>query len=304
MRHKRKSRQPHELQAQAEPREARPSGATRITPDVHAASHAEQTVWLSLPITRRNAPLAKVPSIVVDASYLQAVAAERARVNARRSKLALVAVGAFLCGSLSVPLALKLVRPVARLATTTHQAKVGAAPPPSLPVSATPQSEPPQRAVIVMDLRNASRYVRAAEALRQAGRVEEARPVLERVLSARPGHPASLAAMAALELDSGNPALAVHWAQLAVRSLPSSIKYGELLSRASAAASVHAESSAVGAPLGQPGTQPRIVRARSLSLASAAHEPGMSLTFASTREPHLAWRRSRADLALLRGETD
>ena len=245
MRHQYKPQQPkepQELADLAQPREARPSGAIRIAPDADVPGEDEQTLRLSVPITRANAPVPVVPSILVDAYYLQAVSSVAARMRARRRNLTLAAACAFLCGALAVPLATDLVRRMAAPATATNVAKnVGTSlRTPPMPMSASPDSERPHRTR--MDQRDAARHVHGAQELRRAGRVQDARRLLADVLKDRSGYPPALAAMAELELDRDQAVLAVRWARLAVRALPSSIESWDLLGRAYTAAGRHTES--------------------------------------------------------------
>lgn len=258
MRQQHELQQPKEPQALAElakPCEARPSGAIRIAPDADAPGADEHTLRLSLGISRRNAPVPVTPSILVDASYMQAVSSVAARIRARRRSLTLAAACAFLCGTLSVPLASELVRRMAAPVSATHVVKnVGASSrTPSMPMSASPEAAPPHRTR--MDQRDAAKHVHHAQELRKAGRVRDARRLLLEVLKDRPGHPPGLAAMAELELERGQAVVAVRWARFAVRALPRSVENWELLGRACAVAGLHAESARAHARATQLSTQ-------------------------------------------------
>jgi hypothetical protein len=205
----------------------------RLGADAHCSGHR---------ISRSNAPVRALPSILVDASYLQDVSTARARMRARRRILALTAVGAFLCGVVALPLSDDLTRREASpLSASDVIENVGASlGAPRKPVSAAPDSAPPHGTR--MDRSDAAKYVHDAQELRKAGQVREAWHLLTEVLRDRPGYPPGLAAMAELKLDCGQANASVRWARLAVRALPSSAENRKLLRRARAAAGLLAES--------------------------------------------------------------
>ncbi len=213
-------KKPQELAELAEPREARPSGAIRMTADAGLPGENDHTLRFGFQISRPNAPVPITPSILVDASYLQAVSSVVDRIHARRRKLALAATCAFLCGALTLPLTAELVRrmaaPVTAPAYATSVTKnVGTSMrTPLVPNSASSDSEPPRPTR--MDQRDAARLVRGAQELRRAGRVRDAWRLLADVLQDRSGYPPGLAAMAELELDRGRAVAGVRWARLAV----------------------------------------------------------------------------------------
>lgn len=243
MRHPYEPQQPKEPHELAEPREARSSGAIRIATDPDPSGAEDHTLRLGLQLSRPNAPVPRVPSIVVDASYMQAVSAFTSRIRARRLRLTLVAACAFLCGALALPLTVELARrmdtPVTATSTGNHVG-VSLLQTPRIPMSAAPDAEPPRR--IRMDQREAGRHVHTAQDLRKAGRLLDARRLLIDVLKDRPGYPPALAAMAELELDRDEAASAARWARLAVRALPRSVENWQLLDRACALAGLDAES--------------------------------------------------------------
>lgn len=231
--------EPHEL---AEPREARSSGAIRIASDAEVPQADGHTLRSGLRLARPNGSVPLVPSILVDASYLQAVSSVVKRRRARRTILTLAAACAFVCGTLASPLALELVGERAAPAAATSRVKNV---PTSLqtrpiPSSAAPLAEPPRRTRI--NQREAARRVHHAQELQQEGRMLDARRVLTDVLKDRPGYPPGLAAMAELELERDEAASAAHWARLAVRALPRSIENWQLLDRACTRAGLEAES--------------------------------------------------------------
>ncbi len=232
--------QPKQSTELAKPREALPSGALRVaSPEELRQANDPRSGHR---ISRPNAPVRALPSILVDASYLQAVSSVRARMRARRRILALTAIGAFLCGIVALPLPAELARREAAAVSASDVVKnVGASlGVPRKPVSAAPDSAPPHRTR--MDQSEAARHVHDAQELRRAGQVREAWHLLTEVLRDRPGYPPGLAAMAELKLDCGQAAASLRWARLAVRALPSSVENRKLLSRARAAAGLRAES--------------------------------------------------------------
>ncbi len=241
-----KSPRPQDLAEQAElakPREARASGAFRVS-DADVPGPDEHTLRLGFRISRPNAPVPVLPSILVDASYAQAVSSVADRMRGRSRSLTFAAAGAFLGCALAL-LTVQTVERVRRTdapATATTVVKtVGASlRTPLVPMSVSPAAEPPHRTL--MDQQDAARHVHGAEQLRRAGSVRDARRLLTDVLKDRSGYPPALAAMAELELDSGQAAAAVRWARLAVRALPWSVKNWELLGRACSVAGLNAES--------------------------------------------------------------
>jgi len=238
--------EPQALMELAVPREARSSGPIRICSDADAPDPEEQTLRLSLQISRANAPVANLPSMLVDTYYLQTVSSVMDRIRARRRQLSMAAAGAFFCGLLTMPLTTDLMRRLAEPATAPVPAssvlkKEEPAPrTPSAPMAAAPQAEPPHRTHLAP--REAARQVHDARDLLESGRVREARQLLNEVLKLRSGFPPALAAMAELEIENGEPVAALRWARLATRALPSSIANWDLLGRACTAAGLHAES--------------------------------------------------------------
>lgn len=251
MRNQHKPELASQAQARAEqavPRQARPSGGIRIPPCAVVPDPEEQTLRLCVLTSRANTPIAKVPSILVDRSYWQTVSSVMGPIRARRRKLRMVAVGAFLCGLASLPLAKELTRRMAEPATAPMPASSAVKhAQPSLPMQTTtapqaaaPQAEPPQRAQL--SSQDALRHVRDAQELMEAGHMHDARNRLTEVLRDRAGYPPALAAMATLELENAQAKAALRWARLAVRAQPSSVENWDLLGRALTVAGLHADS--------------------------------------------------------------
>ncbi len=197
--------------------------------------------------SRPNAPPQVLPSIVVDASYLEAAwsihtARKRSPAAWRRRMIAVTAV-ASLCGALAGSLVPEETEPesptVTRMPVTVT---VGAATlTPQAPAPASLDSVPGQGER--MTQRAAAALVHRAGALRRVGETASSRDLLTDVLKQRPGYPPAFAAMAGLELQLGHATAGVRWARHAVRALPRSFENWQLLSQAYTFAGLHAESS-------------------------------------------------------------
>jgi hypothetical protein len=225
-----------------EPRRTRRSGVIRVAPGTREARDRDRTGGVGAKISRPNSPLPDVPSIVVDASYLEAPAPEIVKpkpTTPYRVLKAVVAVSAFLCGALIEPSLENLTSFRSSEAPVMLPAIVVQAPS-SATQSLAFQASPP--ATDRLDQQEAERLVRLAHKLRRTGREQHAQRLLAGLLEERPGHPQALAAMAWLEMERGDSLEAVRWARHGVQSLPGSADHWMLLSQALARADLHEES--------------------------------------------------------------
>ncbi len=225
-----------------EPRRPRRSGVIRVAPGTREARDRDRTGGVGAKVSRPNTPLPNVPSIVVDASYLEAPApgiVTPKPTTSYRVLKAVVAVSAFLCGALIEP-SLENLTSFRSSAAPVMLPAIVVQVPSSATQSLVFQASPPS--VELLDQQEAERLVRLAHKLRRTGREQHAQRLLAALLEERPGHPRALAAMAQLSLDLGDAPEAVRWARRSVQSLPGSADHWQLLAEALTRAGLHEES--------------------------------------------------------------